>query len=636
MSKSWWISLTILARPEVILVPLVIMIVGHSSDGFSQSQRPSPEDFNAASGIHFAIPFPYVGPLEVEALEVAPSVVGNNIRVNQDATRQPQNETSIAINPVNLNNLIGGANDYRGGDTQCGSYSSSNSAASWTDGVLSLVAGFTVSGDPGVAFDADSNAYFLCMNFTRVPGNDATQFVHKSLDHGLTWGPAVLAAGSPMAHFDDKGHIAVDDISSTPHKNNIYVSFTRISPLEIRFNRSTNGGASFVGCPSACADFRLNDVNPGVVQGSSITVGVDGAVYVGWADNNRSGTSRIMIDKSTDGGASFGALAGGVDHVVRTFSAIGNPDLGKRVRPLGRVNSFPVIKADSCNANRIYAVWAEDPVADDDSDVMFARSTDGGNTWSAPIRINDDINPIGDFHSQFFPWMAVDPSTCEISIVWYDDRDDDNRSDLTPLVNLYFASSKDGGLSFSANVRISNPSSNPLVQFGGFFGDYNGIDARGGVAFPFWTDSRTGDQDVMTASVVTEDVTTVVNDVVTFDPLISTFKTSLDTTGCPATFAGQFSFDAKLANVSGSSLAGLVAQVATLTGDSLLQNADEGPGGVGSRLTIPKKDDFSDGLLSPGEFVDVPFVICLKQIQPFELLVDILGVVDSGPVASIR
>jgi len=123
---------------------------------------------------------------------------------------------------------------------------------------------------------------------------------------------------------------------------------------------------------------------------------------------------------------------------------------------------------------------------------------------------------------------------------------------------------------------------------------------------------------------------------VAFNPIVESFRTTLDTTGCPASFAGKFSFDAKLTNITGSSLASLVTQVATLTGDNLLQNANGGPGGVGAKLTVPKKDDFSDGVLSSGEFVDVPFVICLNQIQPFDFFVDVLGTVDSGPVASVR
>jgi hypothetical protein len=127
----------------------------------------------------------------------------------------------------------------------------------------------------------------------------------------------------------------------------------------------------------------------------------------------------------------------------------------------------------------------------------------------------------------------------------------------------------------------------------------------------------------------------IVNEFVSFEPLTSTFNTTSDTTGCPSGFAGKFSFDSKLTNISDRSLSSLLAQVVTLTGDNLLQNADAGPGGVGSRLTIPKKDDFSDGSLGPREFVDVPLSICLKEIQPFDFLVDVLGVVSSGPLASI-
>jgi hypothetical protein len=90
-------------------------------------------------------------------------------------------------------------------------------------------------------------------------------------------------------------------------------------------------------------------------------------------------------------------------------------------------------------------------------------------------------------------------------------------------------------------------------------------------------------------------------------------------------FVGLFSFEARLTNVSERSLSKLVVAVTTLTNANLLQNADGGPGGVGARLTVPQQDDFTDGLLSPNEFVDVPFILCLTQRRPFTFVVDILG-----------
>ena len=120
----------------------------------------------------------------------------------------------------------------------------------------------------------------------------------------------------------------------------------------------------------------------------------------------------------------------------------------------------------------------------------------------------------------------------------------------------------------------------------------------------------------------------VVNDLVTFDPTASTFTFTPNSTGCPKGFVGTFSFEARLINTSDSSLTGLVVVVTTLTNGNLLQNADGGLGGVGAGLTVPRQDDFTDGVLSPEELVDVLFRICLRQRRPFQFMVDVAGEVE--------
>ena len=121
------------------------------------------------------------------------------------------------------------------------------------------------------------------------------------------------------------------------------------------------------------------------------------------------------------------------------------------------------------------------------------------------------------------------------------------------------------------------------------------------------------------------DLRRVANEI-SFEPIASTFATTADTSGCPAEFAARFMFDAGLTNTSSSTLlTNLKLRVSTLTGDNLLQNADGGPGGPGSELTIPKRDGFADGILGPQESVGVSLVICLKQRQPFEFFVDVLA-----------
>ena len=57
----------------------------------------------------------------------------------------------------------------------------------------------------------------------------------------------------------------------------------------------------------------------------------------------------------------------------------------------------------------------------------------------------------------------------------------------------------------------------------------------------------------------------------------------------------------------------------------------EVPGGALARLTVPVVGDSSDGILSPGESVDVPFVICLREKKPFMFFVDLFGVVETQP-----
>jgi len=113
----------------------------------------------------------------------------------------------------------------------------------------------------------------------------------------------------------------------------------------------------------------------------------------------------------------------------------------------------------------------------------------------------------------------------------------------------------------------------------------------------------------------------------TFAPISSTFKTTSNTSGCPAGFVGKFGFNARLTDKNTSPpLSNLLVKVTALSNGNLLQNADGGPAGVGATLTVPKTGGFADAMLSPGQFVDVPFVICLKTRTAFSFFVDVMGV----------
>jgi len=127
--------------------------------------------------------------------------------------------------------------------------------------------------------------------------------------------------------------------------------------------------------------------------------------------------------------------------------------------------------------------------------------------------------------------------------------------------------------------------------------------------------------------VAVERVPQRVNSLVSFVPL-SSYHTTADTTGCPATVAsGKFTFSARLTNSRAPGVLGsLLVEVQTLTNGNLLQNAQGEPGGVGARLPVPLTGRLADSRLGVTEFVDVPFVICLANREKFSFFVNVLGV----------
>ncbi len=144
------------------------------------------------------------------------------------------------------------------------------------------------------------------------------------------------------------------------------------------------------------------------------------------------------------------------------------------------------------------------------TDIFEAHSTDHGQTWSAPVRVNDD--PPGVANDQFNQWLSVDPTDGGVSMSWDDTRNDPTHNST----DVFYARSTDGGLTFSPNVQVTTAPTNLACSTApkNFtctgdislqYADYAGIAAFGGVAHPVWTDMRASvsalHQEIFTATI---------------------------------------------------------------------------------------------------------------------------------------
>lgn len=402
---------------------------------------------------------------------VTDALPGSDQKVNQDTSTQNQNETSIAVNPADPQNAVGAWNDYyvvtSGQNTVIGYGWTSDGGASWQSSRVnfSSLPATQSTGDPAVTADTQGNFYLgvLAYNGT-APGI----LVSKSTDGGATFAEPVR-----LDNGGDKEYLTVDKRNDA-----IYVTWENAGSLGnqgIYFSKSTDHGATF--SPRQ----QISTNSGGTNNGSTPSVGPNGEIYVVWSNFG----STLWLQRSLDGGTTWLPS----DKAIRT-------DVQTPPSPLNGGFRNPPIPASACDATsgpysgRIYVVWADRRYGD--PDILLSYSDDGGDTWSAPVRVNDDV--IGNGADQFFPWVHVDDGG-NVQVTFLDRREDPNNY----LFGEYLATSTDGGQTFGPNIRVSDGIYGPTNY--GFLGDYTGAASGGGKIHPLWPDGRNGNPDIFSVSV---------------------------------------------------------------------------------------------------------------------------------------
>jgi len=375
------------------------------------------------------------------------------------------NEPALAVNPKNPQQAV------VAWQVNASAAYSTDGGQTWKVAEGTAPKNYRVSGDVSLAYDASGRAILCYIAFDKLGSTNywaqgATRngiFIRRSVDGGQNWEPDAVTVisheSTPGIPFEDKPWIVAD--TSGTHAGNLYIGWTQftLAASDLMFSRSTDGGKTW------SQPIKLNSVpglprdDNGALEGFHGVVGPDGALYTIWDDRDG-----IMMAVSRDGGRTFSK--------DRRIIPAGPGYFG--ITGVSRSNGFPQIGMDmrGKRGGNLYVAWSD--YSNGDVDVFVSSSGDYGKTWNAPVRVNSD--PIHNGKDQFFQWMAVDPQSGAVNLIFYDRRTDNQQTAVT------LARSTDGGKTFQNYAWDPEE----FIAEGDFLGDYLAISAFGNKVFGAW------------------------------------------------------------------------------------------------------------------------------------------------------
>ena len=417
-----------------------------------------------------------------------------------------QNETPIAINPVDPRNMITGANDWNYNDG-CAVNATFDGGKTWTptlpDGFIPGVTKFTndpdiagtgaydAGGDPVIAFAPNGTAYFVCQAFDfggGGTGHQAALLLDRSRDGGRTWLDHGLTQISNFdgngvskgsnGHFPDHESIWVDQGSTSPLRGTIYVTWAEFSgnshsPVFVAV--SHDGGHSFA------PPVQVTTANVRNNQDQRIVTAPNGNAYLVFDNGLQGGKGTVLyVSKSTNGGRTWGTpfQFGTVRSAVCLFPPYCFTISGSPFRAGG---TYPAPAFDAAR-NRLDVIYA-DTIGGKAQIVLTWASAGDLTRWSMPTVVSPGS---GD---RFQAELSTAPNG-RLDVSFYDRSYSANQ-----LVDMTYATSSDGGQTWR-RARVSPtsfdpyawgvPSSSALGRRP-FIGDYNGIASTTTTASLTWT-----------------------------------------------------------------------------------------------------------------------------------------------------
>lgn len=424
---------------------------------------------------------PAAGSFASEAAGLAAAIaVGSNRRVS-GAAPNPRSESDIRVDYWHPRRIVGAANNLQSQTSGAlAVFSSDDGGSSWRQTLLPRPGRSRFHSDPTVDWTSDGTAWAATIVV------DALELTlqlaaFRSADGGLTWARDATISGDQRGA--DKQQIWTDHGDRSPHRDNLYAIWHDGPAVYVNRRVASTGrwqqplrvsGAETKGTPIG-ADVKTNG---------------RGHVFGFWPDT----TSRnLFVIRSVDGGASWSPPVA-LGKTAATYN-IQIPAQGRR-QALIYLTTGAFFRGP--RRNMVYAAWTDlsgipgcrSPLDEPRLDVnhpcltriRFARSADGGRTWSAPRALND----FGTGNDQFNPWLVVDETSGALTVIYYD-----TLGEGRVRAHVWAQASVDDGVTWSAPFRVTTAASEAPSD-DSQLGDYNGLSGIAGRFFPAWTDRRGG------------------------------------------------------------------------------------------------------------------------------------------------
>jgi len=411
-------------------------------------------------------------------------------------------EPWLAVNPTNPSNLIGVWQQDRwsnGGAHGLVAGFSFDGGLTWRQTPLPFSAcanglGYERASDPWVSIGPDGTAYSVSISFNQSNNSNAVGAA-VSRDGGQSWGnlSVLIADNEPtLQFFNDKESVTANPIKAgvayavwdrleLPNGNPYANLHTAAFRGPAMFARTVDGGVTW-SSPSVIVDTpaRQQTIGNQIVVNSQ-----DGTLYNFFdliSPPFSKAAGKVAFVRSTDDGATWSKpqIISGLQTVSVT-----DPNTGQAVRT-GDIIPEPAIDPAT---GQLYVVWQDSRFNGGQYDeIALSTSTDGGRTWSAPIRVN---TPSG--KPAFNPSVRVN-SAGTVAVTYYDFRDLAAGNTTTLPTNYWQTTSTNGGASFGSELKLSGPFDMMTAPVaGGFFlGDYSGLDARGTSFLSFFVQTNSG------------------------------------------------------------------------------------------------------------------------------------------------